>query len=50
MDAEREVEGGLALEPINMRAGLVGADFKKVAIKIQAGRVFARAADESGGI
>ena len=45
MDAEREVERRLALEPPDVRAGLLGADVEKVAIQIKAVGIFARASN-----
>ena len=50
MDAEREVEGWLALEPTDVRAGLGGADVEKIAIEIETAGIFARPADETGGV
>jgi hypothetical protein len=50
MDAEREVKGWLALEPTDVRAGLCGADVEKIAIEIETAGIFARPADETGGV
>jgi len=50
MDAEREVEGWLALEPTDVRAGLGGADVEEIAIEIETCGIFARPADEAGGV
>jgi len=50
MDAKRKMEGRLALEPSDVRLGLLGANIKKVAIEVVAGSIFARAAYETGRI